>query len=395
MKHALNTMLALGMSLAAAWPAAAANPVGVTDTEIKVGSTQPFSGPASAYGNIGRAEAAYFAMVNAQGGINGRKVRLIQYDDSYSPPKTVEMTRRLVEEDEVAILFQGVGTAPNTAVRRYTNLKKVPNIWLGSGASLFVDPEHFPWSIPFQPSYRVEGAMYGRYLLANKPDAKIGIILQNDDLGRDYVAGLRDGLGDKADRMIVKTLSYEISDPTVDSQVVGLKQSGADTVINAATPKFSSMIIRKIADLDWHPLQFANSNASSVSPVLTNAGLDKSVGVITGFYLKDATDPQWADDPGFKAFSAWRLKYAPESDPGDLAWTYGYNMAQALAYVLKQAGQDLSRENIMKQATSIQDVTFDMLLPGVRVNTSPTDYRAVKFMRMFQFDGKKYVPMEQ
>jgi branched-chain amino acid transport system substrate-binding protein len=394
MKQVWNRLAAAAVLFAAAFPALAANPVGVTDTEIKVGSTQPFSGPASAYGNIGRAEAAYFAMVNEQGGINGRKVNLIQYDDGYSPPKSVEMVRRLVEDDQVAILFQTVGTAPNTAIRKYTNQKKVPNIWYGSGASALVDPEHYPWSIPFQPSYRVEGAMYGRYLLAHKPDAKVGIIFQNDDLGRDYVAGLRDGLGDKADKMIVKTVSYKISDPTVDSQVVDLKQAGADTVINAATPKFSSMIIRKIADLDWHPLQFANSNGSSVRPVLSNAGFDKSVGVITGFYLKDATDPQWADDAGLKAFTAWRLKYAPESDPADLSWTYGYNMAQALAYVLKQAGNDLSRENILKQATSLHDMTFDMLLPGIAVNTSPTDYRAVKVMRMFQFDGKKYVLME-
>jgi branched-chain amino acid transport system substrate-binding protein len=394
MKPIWNRLVAAAVLLGATHPALAANPVGVTDTEIKVGSTQPFSGPASAYGNIGRAEAAYFAMVNEQGGINGRKVNLIQYDDGYSPPKSVEMVRRLVEDDQVAILFQTVGTAPNTAIRKYTNQKKVPNIWFGSGASVLVDPEHYPWSIPFQPSYRVEGAMYGRYLLAHKPDAKVGIILQNDDLGRDYVAGLRDGLGDKADRMIVKTVSYEISDPTVDSQVVDLKQAGADTVINAATPKFSSMIIRKIADLDWHPLQFANSNGSSVRPVLSNAGFDKAVGVITGFYLKDATDPQWADDAGLKTFTAWRLKYAPESDPADLSWTYGYNMAQALAYVLKQAGNDLSRENILKQATSLHDMTFDMLLPGIRVNTSPADYRAVKFMRMFQFDGKKYVLMD-
>jgi branched-chain amino acid transport system substrate-binding protein len=394
MKQVWNRLAAAAVLFAAAFPALAANPVGVTDTEIKVGSTQPFSGPASAYGNIGRAEAAYFAMVNEQGGINGRKVNLIQYDDGYSPPKSVEMVRRLVEDDQVAILFQTVGTAPNTAIRKYTNQKKVPNIWYGSGASALVDPEHYPWSIPFQPSYRVEGAMYGRYLLAHKPDAKVGIIFQNDDLGRDYVAGLRDGLGDKADKMIVKTVSYKISDPTVDSQVVDLKQAGADTVINAATPKFFSMIIRKIADLDWHPLQFANSNGSSVRPVLSNAGFDKSVGVITGFYLKDATDPQWADDAGLKAFTAWRLKYAPESDPADLSWTYGYNMAQALAYVLKQAGNDLSRENILKQATSLHDMTFDMLLPGIAVNTSPTDYRAVKVMRMFQFDGKKYVLME-
>ena len=385
---------ALALTLAWASLAWSANPPGVTDHEIKIGQNQPFSGPASAYGTIGKAEAAYFAMVNDQGGINGRKINLIQYDDGYSPPKTVEVIRRLVEEDQVAYLFQTIGTAPNAAIRKYTNQKKIPNIWMGSGASMFVDPEHYPWSIPFQPSYRVEGAMYARYILKHKPDAKIGILYQNDDLGRDYVAGMHDGLGDKYDKMVVKSVSYEITDPTIDSQILDLKQSGADTVINAATPKFSSMILRKMAEMDWHPMHIANSNASSVRPVLSTAGFDKSVGVITGFYLKDATDPQWETDPGMKAFQAWRAKYAPESDPADLAWAYGYNMAQAMAYVLKQAGDDLSRENVMKQATNLHGVTFDMLLPDIVVDTSPTDYRAVKFMRMFQFDGKKYNPME-
>lgn len=385
---------AFALTLATTAAAFAENPVGVTAKEIKIGQNAPFSGPASAYGNIGRAEAAYFAMVNAQGGINGRRINLIQYDDAYSPPKTVEVIRKLVEEDQVAYLFQTIGTAPNTAIRKYTNQKKIPNIWMGSGASMFVDPEHYPWSIPFQPSYRVEGVMYAHYILKHKPDAKIGIIYQNDDLGRDYVAGMREGLGEKFEKMVVKNVSYEITDPTIDSQVLELKQAGADVVINAATPKFSSMIIRKIADLDWHPMQIANSNGSSVRPVLSTAGFDKSVGVITGFYLKDVTDPQWENDPGVKAFMAWRAKYAPESDPADLAWAYGYNMAQAMTYVLNQAGEDLSRENVMKVATSIRGVSFDMLLPGIIVDTSPTDYRAVKFMRMFQFDGKKYQLME-
>ena len=384
----------LAMSLLASTPALAVNPPGVTDTEIKIGQNQPFSGPASAYGTIGKAEAAYFAMINDQGGIHGRKINLVQYDDGYSPPKTVEVIRKLVEQDEVAFLFQTIGTAPNAAIRKYINQKKVPDIWLGSGASIFVDPEHYPWSVPFQPSYRVEGAMYATWLLKHKPDARIGIIYQNDDLGRDYVAGMRDGLGAEFDRRVVKLVSYEISDPTIDSQIVDLKQSGADTVVNGGTPKFSSMIIRKMADLDWHPLHIANSNASSVRPVLSTAGFDKAIGLITSFYLKDATDPQWAEDPGVKAFHAWRAKYAPESDAADLSWAYGYNMAQAMAYVLDKAGNDLSRENVLYQATHISNVTFPMLLPGIMVNTSPTDYRAIKTMRMFRFDGQKYVLMD-
>jgi branched-chain amino acid transport system substrate-binding protein len=390
MTIAYGAAILLGM----AGSAQAANPVGVTDTEIKLGQNCPFSGPASAYGLICRAETAYFAMINEQGGINGRKINLIQYDDGYSPPKTVEVVRKLVEEDQVAFLFQTIGTAPNTAIRKYVNQKKVPDIWLGSGASGMVDPEHYPWSLPFQPSYRVEGAMYAAYLLANKPNAKVGIIYQNDDLGRDYVLGMKDGLGAKYDQMVVKSVSYEITDATIDSQMLDLKTSGADTVLNAATPKFSSMIIRKIADLDWHPLHIANSNASSVRPVLSSAGLDKSVGIMTAFYLKDATDPQWAEDPGMKAFLAWRVKYAPQSDLGDLTWVYGYNMAQAMTYVLNKAGNDLSRENVLKQALSLQEVSFDMLLPGVTVNTSPTDYRAVKLFRLFKFDGTKYELMK-
>lgn len=384
----------LAMSLLASTPALAVNPPGVTDTEIKIGQNQPFSGPASAYGTIGKAEAAYFAMINDQGGIHGRKINLVQYDDGYSPPKTVEVIRKLVEQDEVAFLFQTIGTAPNAAIRKYINQKKVPDIWLGSGASIFVDPEHYPWSVPFQPSYRVEGAMYATWLLKHKPDARIGIIYQNDDLGRDYVAGMRDGLGAEFDRRVVKLVSYEISDPTIDSQIVDLKQSGVDTVVNGGTPKFSSMMIRKMAELDWHPLHIANSNASSVRPVLSTAGFDKAVGLITSFYLKDATDPQWAEDPGVKAFHAWRAKYAPESDAADLSWAYGYNMAQAMAYVLDKAGNDLSRENVLYQATHISNITFPMLLPGIMVNTSPTDYRAIKTMRMFRFDGQKYVLMD-
>ncbi|MEA2773505.1 MAG: branched-chain amino acid transport system substrate-binding protein [Acetobacteraceae bacterium] len=366
--------------------------VGVTDTEIKIGQTAPFSGPASAYGQISTAETDYFKMINEQGGINGRKINLIALDDGYSPPKSIEAVRRLIEEDQVAIMFQTIGTAPNAAIRKYINQKKVPDIWLGSGASMFVtDPAAFPWSIPFQPSYRLEGQMYAKYILEHKPNAKIGIIYQNDDLGRDYVNGLKDGLGDKFDKMVLKSLSYEVADPTIDSQILQLQASGADVLYDASTPKFAAMTIRKVADIGWHPLHIIDSNGALVKPALESAGLDKSVGVLTAQYLKDPTDPGWADDAGMKEFQAWRAKYAPESDPANPVWAYGYTMAQALVVVLKQAGNDLSRENIMKAATSLPDTTkLPMVLPGIKISTSPTDYRPMKSMRLGQFDGKMY-----
>jgi len=298
----------------------------------------------------------------------------------------------LIEEEQVAILFQTIGTASNVAIRKYVNQKKVPDIWLGSGASIFVSTaQEFPWSIPFQPSYRLEGQMYAKYILATKPDAKIGVLYQNDDLGRDYVAGLKDGLGDKYDKMVVKVVSYEVTDPTIDSQVLDIKASGADVLFDASTPKFSAMTIRKVADVDWHPIHIIDSNGSSVKPALDSAGYDKSVGVITAQYLKDPTDPAWDDDPGMKEFQAWRAKYAPESDPANLVWAYGYTMAQALVVVLKQAGKDLTRESIMKAATNLPDTTtLPMVLPGIKISTSPTDYRAMKGMRLVRFDGKMY-----
>ncbi|MEA2790769.1 MAG: branched-chain amino acid transport system substrate-binding protein [Acetobacteraceae bacterium] len=366
--------------------------IGVTDTEIKVGQSAPFSGPARVYGQISTAESDYFKMVNEQGGINGRKINLIALDDGYSPPKSIEVVRRLIEEEQVAILFQTIGTAPNAAIRKYVNQKKVPDIWLGSGASMFVaDPKDFPWSIPFQPSYRLEGQMYAKYILGNKPDAKVGILYQNDDLGRDYVSGLKDGLGDKFDKMVVKTLSYEVTDPTIDSQILQLQAAGVDLFFDASTPKFSAMSIRKVADLGWHPLHIIDSNGALVKPALESAGFEKSVGVMTAQYLKDPTDPGWADDAGMKEFLAWRAKYAPESDLANPVWVYGYTMAQALVVVLKQAGIDLSRENILKAATNLPDTTtLPMVLPGIKISSSPTDYRPMKSMRLVQFDGKMF-----
>ena len=366
--------------------------VGVTDTEIKIGQNAPFSGPASVYGQISTAESEYFKMINEQGGINGRKINLIALDDSYSPPKAIEVVRKLVEDEQVAILFQTLGTASNVAIRKYVNLKKVPDIWIGSGASVFSgSSSEFPWTIQFQPSYRVEGGMYGKYILGAKPDAKIGILYQNDDLGRDYVAGLKDGLGEKYDKMVIKTVSYEITDPTIDSQILELKSAGADVLYEASTPKFAGMSIRKVADIDWHPMHIIDSNGSLVKPALQSAGLDKSVGIITAQYLKDPTDPGWDNDPGMKEFQAWRAKYSPESDISNPVWYYGYTMAQALVIVLKQAGNDLSRENIMKAATHLPDTTtLPMVLPGIKISTSPTDYQAMKGMRLVQFDGKVY-----
>jgi branched-chain amino acid transport system substrate-binding protein len=366
--------------------------IGVTDTEIKVGQNAPFSGPASVYGQISTAESDYFKMINDQGGINGRKINLIALDDGYSPPKSIEVVRRLIEGEQVAILFQTIGTAPNAAIRKYVNQKKVPDIWLGSGASMFVaDPKDFPWSIPFQPSYRLEGQMYAKFILEKNPNAKVGVLYQNDDLGRDYVSGLKDGLGDKFDKLVVKTLSYEVTDPTIDSQILQLQAAGVDLFVDASTPKFSAMSIRKVADLGWHPLHIIDSNGALVKPALESAGLEKSVGVITAQYLKDPTDPGWADDAGMKEFQAWRAKYAPESDAANPVWVYGYTMAQALVVVLKQAGNDLSRENILKAATNLPDTTtLPMVLPGIKISSSPTDYRPMKSMRLVQFDGKMF-----
>jgi branched-chain amino acid transport system substrate-binding protein len=381
-------MLVLGP---ATMPARAETP-GVTDTEIKIGQNAAFSGPASVYGQISTAESHYFQMINDQGGINGRKIKLIALDDAYSPPKAVEVIRRLVEDEQVAILFQTLGTASNVAIRKYVNQKKVPDIWIGSGASVFsASSKEYPWTIQFQPSYRVEGQMYAKYILQNKPDAKIGILYQNDDLGRDYVAGLKDGLGAKFDKMVVKNISYEITDPTIDSQILDLKASGADVVYDASTPKFSAMSIRKIGDIDWHPMHIIDSNGALVRPALESAGFDKSVGVITAQYLKDPTDPGWANDPGMKEFLAWKAKYAPEADIANPVWYYGYTMAQALVVVLKQAGKDLTRENIMNAATHLPDTTtLPLVLPGIKISTSPTDYQAMKGMRLAQFDGKMY-----
>jgi branched-chain amino acid transport system substrate-binding protein len=363
---------------------------GATDTEIKIGQTVPFSGPASAYSSIGKTQAAYFKMINDQGGINGRKINLIQYDDAYSPPKAVEQVRKLVESDEVLLTFQIVGTPSNAAVQKYLNAKKVPQLFAATGASKFTDPKNFPWTLGFNPNYQTEGRIYGQYILKNHPDAKIGVLYQNDDLGRDYLAGIKAGLGDKAATMIVAEASYEVTDPTVDSQVLKIKDAGADLFFNASTPKQAAQAIKKIAELGWHPVQIVDINATSVGAVLTPAGLEASKGLISTNYGKDPGDPQWKDDPGMKHYFDFMAKYFPDGDKNSNFNTYGYSTAQLMAHVLKQSGDDLTRENVIKQATNLKNVELDLSLPGMKANTTENDYRVNKQMQMMKFNGERW-----
>jgi branched-chain amino acid transport system substrate-binding protein len=363
---------------------------GATDTEIKIGQTVPFSGPASAYATIGKAQAAYFNMINDQGGVNGRKINLIQYDDAYSPPKTVEQVRKLVESDEVLLTFQLIGTPPNAAVQKYLNTKKVPQLFAATGASRFTDPKNFPWTLGFNPNYQSEGRIYAQYILKNYPNAKVGILYQNDDLGRDYLTGIKAGLGDKAATMVVGEVSYELTDPTIDSQIVKLKSAGADLVFDASTPKFAAQAIKKIADLDWKPVHIIDINAVSVGAVLKPAGLDNSKGVISVNYMKDALDPTWKDDAGMKKYFAFMAKYYPDGDRDSLFNTYGFTTAQMLIEVLKRCGDDLTRDNVMKQATSLKAVQLDLTLPGILGNTSPTDYRVNRQLQMMKFNGERW-----
>ena len=364
---------------------------GASDTEIKIGQTMPYSGSLSAYGIIGRTEQGYFKMINEQGGINGRKINLISLDDGYSPPRTVEQTRKLVEEEEVLFVFQALGTPPNTAVHKYMNAKKVPQLFVATGATKWGDPEHFPWTIGWQPNYQTESRIYAAYVLKNHPNAKIGILFQNDDYGKDYLKGFKDGLGSKAASMIVAELSYEPSDPTIDSQIVSLKASGADVFFNVTTPKFAAQAIRKAYDIGWKPLQLLNNVSSSIATVLVPAGLEKSVGLITTGYLKDPSDPAWKDDAGLREFLAFMSKYVPDGNPRDGGTFYGYSAAQTLAQVLKQCGDDLTRENVMRQAANIRDLQLPLLLPGIKINTSPTDFYPIEQEQLARFDGKSWV----
>ncbi len=372
-----------------AGPAGAQAP-GVTATEIKIGQTEAYSGPASAYGAIGRGLVAYFKRVNDQGGIAGRKINFISVDDGYLPPKTVEQTRRLVEQEGVAFILNGLGTPPNSAVQRYLNQKKVPQLFVASGADKWANPKEFPWTIGFQPSYRTEGQIYAKYILKNKPDGKVAVLYQNDDFGKDYVTGLRDGLGDKYDRMVVKAISYEVTDPTIDSQMVTLQGSGADVLVSAATPKFAAQVIRKIYDLGWKPLHLLTDVSISVGAVINPAGPERALGLVAAAYLKDAGDPAWKDDPGMNEWRAFMKEYMPDADLTDSNYPYSYAVGGATMQVLKQCDGDFSRENVMRQAANLKNLQLPTLLAGIVINTSPTDFRPIKQMQLQKWNGSRW-----
>ena len=370
-----------------AWPVRAKNyGPGVTDAEIKIGNTVPYSGPASSYGTIGKAQAAYWKMLNEQGGINGRKVNFISYDDAYTPPKTVEMIRKLVEQDEVLCTSATLGTPTNSAIWQYMNQKKVPQLFVATGATKWNDPNGHPWTIGWQPNYQSEGHVYAAYILANKPNGKIGVLYQNDDFGKDYVKGVKDGLRDKAS-MIINESPYETTDPTVDSLIVGMKAAGCDVFVNTAIPKFAAQAIRKAAEIEWKPLHVLSSVGNSVGAALKPAGLENAKGIVSDFYLKDPTDPAWNDDQARKDWIVFMDKYYPEGDKTDVGNVIGYSFGQTVTQVLKQCGDELTRENVMKQAANLHDFVVPMTLPGIKLNTSPTDFAPIKQMQLQKFDG--------
>ncbi len=365
--------------------------VGVAGKEILLGHINPYSGPASAYGTIGRSIAAYFKKVNDEGGVNGRLLNMISYDDGYSPPKTVEMARKLVEQDKVLLIFQPLGTPPNTAIHKYMNAKKVPQLFVATGATKWNDPKKFPWTMGWQPNYQTEARIYAAHILKDKPNAKIAVLYQNDDYGKDYLEGFKAGLGAKAKTMIVKEASYEVADPTVDSQMAQLQASGADTFFNITTPKFAAQAIRRAWDSGWKPTHYLNNVSGSIGTVLRPAGLDKSVGLITTQYLKDQNDKQWANDPAVIEWNAFMKKYYPDGSLLASENFYGWCVAQTMVQVVKQAGSDLSRENIMKQAANLKDFAPGCLLPGIKMNTSATDFAPIESVRLARFDGKDWV----
>jgi branched-chain amino acid transport system substrate-binding protein len=390
-----RTFLQSGAAAAAllatgAGPTRAENAPGVTDSEIKIGQTMPYSGPASAYGVIGRTEAAYFKMINEQGGINGRKINFISLDDSYSPPKAVEQARRLVEQEQVAFLFNTLGTPSNAAIRQYLNDNKVPQLFVATGASMFSDPQHFPWTMGFNPNYQTEARIYGKYLLKAKPDAKIAVLYQNDGFGKDYLIGLKDALGADKAGMVVKEASYETSEPTVDSQIVTLQGSGADVLLIAATPKFAAQAIRKSFDLGWTAMRILTNVSTSVASVLKPAGLDKSKGLITANYLKDPSDPRWKDDADAKAWAVFVAKYMSPAELNEGNASYAFGAATVMVQVLKQCGADLSRANIMKEAANLKDFAVPMQLPGVTANTSPDNFSPIRQMQLGTFNGESW-----
>jgi branched-chain amino acid transport system substrate-binding protein len=380
----------LGVSLAIG-PALAQKKYGpgASHTEIKIGNIMPYSGPLSAYALEGLTEAAFFRKLNDEGGVNGRRINFISYDDGFSPPKTVEQARKLVEQDEVLLIYQSLGTPTNSAIQKYMNQKKVPQLFVATGATRFGDPTNFPWTMGFQPTYQIEGRIYAKYILRNLPQAKIGILYQNDDSGRDYLKGLKDGLGaEAAKRMIIAELPYNPTDPTIESQIVTMKTLGADVFFDEATPKFAAQAIRKAAEIGWKPVQFVASISNSVGAVYRPAGLENSKGVLSTIFLKDPTDPAWKDDPAIHEWLAFMDKYFPEGDKSSIFPVYAYLTAQALVQVLKLCGDDLTRENVMKQAASLKDLELSLLLPGIKISTSASDYFPIKQMQLSRFNGQ-------
>ncbi len=362
---------------------------GASDTEIKIGNIMPYSGPASAYGVIGKTEEAYFRKINAEGGVNGRKISFISYDDSYSPPKAVEQARKLVESDGVLLIFNSLGTPSNVAIQKYMNDKKVPQLFVASGASKWNNPKDFPWTMGWQPSYQSEAHSYAKYLVKEKPDAKIGVLYQNDDFGKDYLKGLKDGLGANS-AMIVAEQSYETSEPTIDNQIVKLKASGADVFVSITTPKFAAQAIKRIAEFNWKPLQIVAGVSASVGGVMKPAGFENTQGILSAAYVKDGANPQWDNDPGMQNFTAFLAKYYPEGNKTDATLVYGYGAAQTLVKVLQMCGDDLTRANVMKQAASLKDFVPDTLLPGITINTSATDFAPIQQLQLMRFKGEKW-----
>jgi branched-chain amino acid transport system substrate-binding protein len=380
----------VGGVMLAAGPAAAQKHYdpGATDTEIKIGNIMPYSGPASSYGIIGKTEAAFFTMINERGGINGRKINFISYDDGYSPPKTVEQARRLVESDGVLLVFNSLGTPTNTAIQKYMNAKKVPQLFVATGATKWNDPKDFPWTIGWQPSYQSEGHIYAKYLIKEHPQAKVGVLYQNDDYGKDYLKGFKDGAGGKLN--IVAEKPYETTDPTIDSQIVALQNSGVDVFFDVTIPKFAAQAIKKVAEIGWKPLHILNNVSASVGGVLKPAGFESSKGVLSTAYVKDPTDPTWKDDPAFKEWVAFMDKYYPEGDKTNVFTVYAYLVSQTLVQVVKQCGDDLTRENVMKEAANLKDLRLGMLLPGVGINTSASDFAPIQQLQMERFNGERW-----
>jgi branched-chain amino acid transport system substrate-binding protein len=386
---ALSAAVILGVAVSGSALAQKKYDTGATDTEIKIGNIMPYSGPASSYGLIGKTEEAYFKMINDQGGINGRKINFITYDDGYSPPKAVEQARKLVESDEVLVVFNPLGTPSNSAIQKYLNSKKIPQLFVATGATKWNSPKEFPWTMGWQPSYQSEAQIYAKFILKEKPDAKIAVFYQNDDFGKDYLKGLKDGLGAKAS-MIITEESYETTEPSIDSHIVKLKSTGADVFISITTPKFAAQAIKKLAELQWKPMHIVSNVSASVGSVLQPAGFENAQGLLSASYVKDGADPQWNDDPGMKKWSAFIDKYMPGANRSDGNLIYGYGVAQTLVETLRKCGDDLTRANVMKQAASLKDFTPDTLLPGVKINTSATDFAPLSQLQMMRFKGEKW-----